>query len=89
MNQEDYLKAIEEQRQAEAVKEAALFNFMTREARERFKRVELAHPENAHKALMIILNEVQKGKLKQVDDLTLKKLLNIINEKKEYKIIRK
>jgi len=89
MNQEEYLKNLEEQRQAEAVKEAALFNFMTREARERFRRVEMAHPDNAHKALMIILQEIQKGKVKQVNDETLKKLLSLLNQKKDYKIIRK
>jgi DNA-binding TFAR19-related protein (PDSD5 family) len=75
--------------QAEALKEAALFNFMTKEARERFRRVEMAHPENANKALMIILEAIQERKISQINDDLLKKVLKEIVEKKEYKIVRR
>jgi DNA-binding TFAR19-related protein (PDSD5 family) len=75
--------------QAQAIKEAALFQLMTKEARERFRRVEMVHPDNAHQALMTILQQAQLGRLKEVDDEALKSILNNINSKKDYKIIRK
>jgi len=90
MNQDEYLRTLEQQKQVQAVKDAALFNFMTREARERFRRVEMAHPENANKALMTILQGVQTGRIKQVNDEMLKSILIDLKSKKtEYNIINK
>ncbi|MBD3312691.1 hypothetical protein GF352_04535 [archaeon] len=89
MNQEDYLKRLEQEKQAQAVKEAALFKFMTKDARERFRRVEMAHPGNAQRALMFILQKIQQGAIKQVDDNLLKKILANLKNKKEYNIINK
>lgn len=88
MNQKEYLKMLEQEKQAQAVKEAALFQFMTKDARERFRRVEMAHPKNAQRALMFILQKVQQGAIKQVDEELLKKILTSLNNKKEYNIIQ-
>ena len=89
MNQEEYIKTIEKRRQLAAAKESALFNFMTKEARERYRRVEIAHPETANKALTIILQGVQTGRIKQANDETLRKILKeLSNVKKSYNIIR-
>ncbi len=89
MNTEDYAKMIEEQRQAEMMKQAALFNFMSKEARERFKRVEMVHPELAQKAFMTVLQFVQSGRIKEVDEDLLKNILTSLKENNDYKIIKK
>lgn len=90
MNQEEYLRALEEQKRNESIKEAALFNFMSKEARERYRRVEMSHPDNANKALMILMQAIQKGKVKQVNDELLKRVLAELNSNKmEYNIIKK
>ncbi len=90
IKQEDYIKAIEEQRRMIEAKESALFNFMTKEARERYRRVEMAHPEIANKALTIILQGVQTGRIKQANDETLRKILKELNNvKKDYNILRR
>ncbi len=86
MNQDDYLRAIEEQQRAEELKNAALFRFFTKEARERFRRVELVHKELANNALMIILQAVQTGRLSIVDDKTLKAILSSVNNKPNYRV---
>ena len=90
MNQEEYLRAIEQEQQVQAIKDAALFNFMTKDARERFRRVEMAHPESAQKVFMFIIQKIQQGSIKQVDDELLKKLLITFNaQKKDYNIINR
>lgn len=89
MNQDEYLRAVEEERQASQLKETALFNFMTKEARERFRRVEMVHPDLASKALMNVLQGVQSGSVRMVNDNVLKSILERLNNNKEYNILRK
>ncbi len=89
MNENDYLRMIEEQRRAEELKQLALFKFMTKEARERFKRVEIAHPDLAQKALSVILQGVQTGRVRIIDDSTFKNILmELSSTKKEFRIRR-
>ncbi|MFA5406831.1 MAG: DNA-binding protein [Candidatus Nanoarchaeia archaeon] len=88
-NNDDYAKAVEQQRQAEMMKQAALFNFMSKDARERFKRVEMVHPNVAQKALMMALQWVQAGRVNEVNDELLKNILSSVKENKEYNIINK
>ena len=89
MNQEDYIQSINEERKNQELKDSALFNFMTKEARERFRRVEMVHPELAGKALMTVLQGVQTGRVKVVDDNLLKTILENVNGRKEFNILNK
>jgi DNA-binding TFAR19-related protein (PDSD5 family) len=89
MNQEEYMQAIEEQKQNAALKESALFNFMTKEARERYRRVEMVHPELANKVLVRVLQGVQMGKVKVVNDELLKGFLTQLNDNKGFNIIQR
>ncbi len=85
MNQNDYAKQLE----IELMKKAATLNYMTKEARQRYNTVKLAHPQIAEQALMIILRGVETGQIKMVDDLMLKNILSQLINKKQGKIIRK
>lgn len=89
MNQEEYVKDMEETRKANQIKDQVLFTFMSKEARERYRRVELVHPELAGKALMTILEGIQRGKLRSVDDNLLKTILGDLSARKESGIVRK
>lgn len=83
------MQAVEDDRKNQELKESALFNFMTKEARERFRRVELVHPELAGKALMTVLQGVQSGRVKVVDDSLFKSILESVNGKRAFNIINK
>ncbi len=89
MNQEEYLQALEEEKRNAELKETALFNFMTKEARERYRRVEMVHPELASKVLMTVLQGVQTGKVRMVNEESLKGILAQLNNNKNYNITRK
>lgn len=83
MKEEEYNNDYKRRMEAEMVKKAATLNYMTREARERFNNVKLAHPEVADEALMVILDGVRRGRVRMIDDPALKSILTqIINKKR-------
>lgn len=69
--------------------EAMAKQVMTKEAKQRFGTVKLAHPKIAMNALLAILQAMQSGKLRKIDDESLKDLLRTISQKREVKITRK
>lgn len=77
--QENSAKMQQEIAQAENLAKS----FMTKEALERYGNIKMAYPDRAMQTMGVILNLVQQGQIKQVDDNTLKEILRIIEPKKK------
>jgi len=89
MNEEE-LKRYQEKLQLEAVKKAAMFKFMTKDARERLNRVKVAHPDLAEKVELALMQAIQLGHLNgSITDVQLKNILTEIIDKKKTRIVRK
>ena len=89
----DEIKKYEEhaqQQQIELIKKAALFKYLTKEARERLGRVKVVRPELAGKVELALLQAIQLGQLSTViTDEQLKKILTEVTENKKIRILRK
>jgi len=84
--QEEQLQVQQQIQQLESVVKKAL----TRDALSRYGNLRSAHPEKAIQLLVVLAQFLEQGKLKVVDDLTLKQLLLTLQPaKKEFKITRK
>ncbi len=76
---------MQENQQNEQIKRMILFKFLTKKARERINIVRSANPKLAQSAEMAIIAAIQKG-TEKVDDEELKKLLQILSQKRKTKI---
>lgn len=85
--------AVEEEqaKQAEAQRQQILRQLLTPEARERLSNLKMARPEVAESVENQLIMLAQSGKIRQqIDDATLKELLQrIIPKKREIKIERR
>ena len=77
------------QQQIEQIEEIVK-KFLTKEALARYGNLKTAHQEKALQLLMILFQAIQKGQIQgQIDDSTLKKILQQLTpKKKEIKIKR-
>jgi len=89
--QQDAALQEEQARQYEAQKQAALRQLLTPEARARLSNLKMAKPELVESVENQLLTLAQTGKIRQqIDDETLKELLQrIIPKKREIKIERR
>jgi programmed cell death protein 5 len=89
----DELKKYQEQlqqQQAEVFKKAALFKYLTKEARERLNRIKVVRPELAGKVELALLQAVQLGQINGIiTDTQLKNILTEVTEKKQMRILRR
>jgi programmed cell death protein 5 len=89
MNREEYKKEIEKQ-QMELLKKAATLKYMTKEARERLNHVKIIKPELAEKVEVSLLQAIQAGQIRnRISESQIIKILEEINERKKFRIIRK
>ena len=83
---------IEQMRQLqefEKVKEIILRKILTREARERLKRVKLVKPELATQLEVYLVQLYQSGQLKSsISDSQLRNILESLSSKRSFRIIR-
>ena len=77
-----------ENNEYEQAREQALY-FFTSEARQRFANIELAHPRLAYQIIASVIQGIKSNLIKVVDDNLLKMMIAKLNDKKEYRIIRK
>lgn len=90
MNENEIKEEELQRQQFELIKKAALFKYLSKEARERLNRVKIAHPELAEKVELAIIQAVQLGQInEQITDEQLKRILSEIAENKKTRIIKK
>jgi len=76
--------------QLEALKRQVLGKILSKEAFERLGRVRSVNPELAAQAELYLLQIYQTGKIKgTVTDEQIKKILGLLSEKKDFKIMKK
>ena len=64
--------------------ESTVRQFFTKEALARYGNLKAAHQEKALQLLLVLFQAIQKGQVKkQIDDMTLKKLLEQLTPKKK------
>ncbi len=80
---------LEQLKQLEILKKKVLGQILTKEALERLNRVRLVKPELAEQVELYLIQIYQSGKLERVTDEKLKSVLQILSEKKDFKIKRK
>jgi len=77
------------QQQIEEMKRGLLNKILAKEAYERLSRVRMVNPSLAGEAEIYLLNIYQSGKLSgPLSDDSLKKVLRILDEKRDFKIKR-
>lgn len=69
--------------------ETVVKQIFTKKALERYGNLKIAHPEKAVQLLVILAQAIKSGQIKKLDDNQLKELLREMQEKKEFKILRK
>lgn len=62
---------------------------MTKDALSRYGNISMAYPDKAAQVIGIILNLMQQGQIRQVDDNTLKEILRMIEPKRRDPKIRR
>ena len=78
-----------QQEQAEALKKEILRKVLTKEALERLGRVRIANPLLAQQVEVYLMQLYQAGQIKEmITDEKLKTILNLLVEKKDWKIKR-
>ena len=78
---------VEEQQQI--IRKRYMFKYLTKEARERLNRVKLAHPDIAERVEIAIIQTVQTGAIKEINDEQLKQILQELSQDKKGFVIRK
>jgi programmed cell death protein 5 len=91
---EDEAKKYQEQmlqkQQLELIKKAALFKYLSKEARERLNNIKIVRPELAEKVEMAVMQAIQLGQLGgQITDEQLKRILTEVMESKKFRILKK
>lgn len=77
------------QQQIEALEEVVRAR-LTKEALQRYGNLKTAHPEKAVQLLAVLGQAIQTGQLRHmVDDEQLKKILEKLSEKRDFKIMRR
>lgn len=83
-------KQSEEQEKLEKIKRKIKFKHLTKKARERLKRVKLAHPQKVEQVEKAILQAAQMGQIREkIDEEKLKRILKESSEGKEINIKRR
>ena len=72
----------------EIIKKKILFQIMTKKARERLNMVRSVNPKLAQKAEMLILDAAQKRGFQKIEEDEVRKVLQILSEKRKTKIRR-
>ena len=89
MNKEEYKNEIEKHQMA-MLKKAMTLKYMTKEARERLNRVRVIKTELVEKVEMALLQAIQSGQIKnRISEIQIIKILEDIDEKKKFRILRK
>lgn len=89
MNIEEYQKELKRQ-QTELIKKSIMLKYMTKGARERLNRVKLVKPDVAKKVEDALLQAIQMGQIRnQITESQIISILNELNERKKFKIIRR
>lgn len=80
---------MEEMQKIEQLKKTILTKVLSRQASERLSRIKLVKPELANQLELYLIQVYQEGKLRsEVSDEQLKGILESLNSKKKFKIIR-
>ncbi|MFH1510661.1 MAG: DNA-binding protein [Candidatus Woesearchaeota archaeon] len=83
-------KTEEERLQQELTQlETAVKSLMTKEALQRYGNIRAADNERATHLMVILGQLLQQGRIKQVDDATMRQVLLQMTKKKDFKIVRK
>ena len=89
MNQEDYQKQLELQRQIEALENLAK-QYLTKEAITRFGTIKTAHPELALKVASLIAQAAQQANIKEkITDEQFKEILRNLQQPQRKTIIKR
>jgi programmed cell death protein 5 len=84
MSHDDEQKDFQKQ-QAEILKKAFTFKFMTKEARERLNRIRLVKPEIAERVELALMQAIQSGQMREIlSDNQLKEILQEVSQKKDF-----
>ncbi|RLJ04247.1 MAG: hypothetical protein DRP08_02175 [Candidatus Aenigmatarchaeota archaeon] len=85
-----YNENLKKQLELEKLKKTILLNVLTKEARERLNNIRIVKPELANQIELYMVQLYQSGQISgKIDEDQLKKILNILQRKREFKIIRK
>ncbi|MCD6215661.1 MAG: DNA-binding protein [Candidatus Aenigmarchaeota archaeon] len=85
-----YNENLKKQLELENLKKTILLNVLTKEARERLNNIRIVKPELANQIELYMVQLYQSGQISgKIDEDQLKKILNILQRKREFKIIRK
>ena len=85
-----YNENVKKQLELEKLKKTILLNVLTKEARERLNNIRIVKPELANQIELYMVQLYQSGQISgKIDEDQLKKILNILQRKREFKIIRK
>jgi programmed cell death protein 5 len=81
---------VQQVQQLEQAKRQLLGTMLTKDAFERLGRVRSVNPQLAAQAELYLLQLYQTGRLKQkITDEKMREVLNVISEKRDFKITRK
>jgi len=80
---------INQMKQLEELKRQMLIKVLTKEAYERLGRVRSVNPNLAAQVELYLMQLYQTGRLKQVTDEQLRKILKLLSEKKSFNIKRR
>ncbi len=80
--QQDQNQESQQMQQQVAQLEAIAKQVMTKEAIERYGNVRIAHPETALRALILIAQQIEAGRISRIEDQDLKNILKAIQPKK-------
>lgn len=87
------LQELREQQEAQqqlAQMEAAIKQYFTSDALQRYGNIKAAHPDTALRLVMVLAQAIQAGQVKQhIDDEMLKRILGQLTQKRDIKITRR
>ncbi len=75
MDEEDYFKQVQAERQLELLKKQLFMRLLTKEARSRLSNIRVANPELAEQVELALIQIIQTGKIQQIDEQTLVTLI--------------
>lgn len=80
---------LEKMQEIEQMKKTIVRKILTKDAIQRMGRIKLVKPELANQLELYLVQLYKSGEIKQmIDDKQLKELLNLLTNKKKFKIIR-